>query len=120
MFAVPFEDSGAPEVLRAAVWDIGDRLHIVPDQGVTTTGSRDIKGAGRHHSRHRWCLLVAEGPVYLSRSTHHRDGGQALPYLWVQGRPAMVWRVAAVFAPCVGPEGCLTTDSDTECPAAST
>ena len=99
VFAVPFADCEAPEVLSAAVWDIGDRLRIVPDQGVTTTGSRDVKGPGRHHCRHRWRLVMAEGPVYLSLSTHHREGGQALPYLWVQGRPALVWRVAAMFAP---------------------
>ena len=42
---------------------------------------------------------MTEGPVYLSMSTHHREGGQALPYVWVQGRPALVWRVAALFEP---------------------
>ena len=100
VFAMPFADCEAPEVLSASVWDIGDRLRIVPDQGVTTTGSRHVKGAGRHHCRHRWRLLMtAEGPVYVSLSTHHREGGQALPYLWVQEWPALVWRVAAMFAP---------------------
>ena len=99
MFAVPFADSEAPEVLSAAVWDIGDRLRIVPDKGATTTGSTDVNGPGRHHCRHRWRLLMAEGPVYLSLSTHHREGGRAFPYLWVQGRPALVWRVVAMFAP---------------------
>ena len=100
VFAVPFSDGEAPAVLRAAVLDIGDRLRIVPDQGVTTTGSPDVKVAGqRHHCRHRWRLLMTERPVHLSLSTHHREGGQALPYLWVQGRPALVWRVAAIFAP---------------------
>ena len=55
---MPFADNEAPEVLRAAVWDIGERLHIVPEQGVTTTGSPDVRVAGqRHHCRHRWRLL---------------------------------------------------------------
>ena len=99
VFAVPFADSAVPDVLSAAVWDIGDRLRIIPDQGVTSTGSRDVKGPGRHHCRHRWRLLMAEGPVYLSLSIHHREGGQALPHLWVQGCHALVWRVAALFAP---------------------
>ena len=95
VFAVLFADSEAPEVPSDAVWDIGDRLRIVPDHGVTTTSSRHVEGLGRHHCRHRWRLLMAEGPVYK----HHREGGQALPNLWVQGRPALVWRVAAMFAP---------------------
>ena len=99
MFAVPFADSVAPDVLSTAVWDIGDCLRITPDQGVTSIGSRDVKGPGRHHCRHRWRLLMTEGPVYLSLSTHHQEGGQALPYFWVQGRPPLVWRVAALFAP---------------------
>ena len=96
---VPFAESPAPDVLRDAVCDVGERLSITPDQALTFTGSRKVKGPGRHHCRHRWRLLMAEGPVYLSLSTHHREGRQVLPYLWVQGRPALVWRVAALFAP---------------------
>ena len=99
VFAVPFADSAAPDVPREAVCDIGDWMRVIPDQAVTFTGSRNVKGPRRHHCKHRWRLLMAEGPVYLSLSTHHREGRQALPYLWVQGRPALVWRVAALFAP---------------------
>ena len=97
--AVPFADTAAPGALREAVCDIGGRFRIIPEQAVTSTGSRNVKGPGRHHCRHRWRLPMAEGPVYLSLSRHHREGGQALPYLWVQGRPALVWRVAPLIAP---------------------
>ena len=44
VFAVPFADREAPEVLSAAVWDIGDRWRIIPDQGFTTIGTRDVNG----------------------------------------------------------------------------
>ena len=100
VFSVPFPAGEAPAVLRDAAFDIAGRLRIVPDQGLTTRGSPDVKVAGqKHHCRHRWRLLLEEGPIFLSLSTHHREGGQALPYLWIQGRPALVRRVAAMFAP---------------------
>ena len=35
--------------------------------------------------------------VYLSLSTHHTEGGVGLPYIWVQGTPALVWQVAEFF-----------------------
>ena len=66
-------------------------------------GNPDVKVPGqRHHCRHRWRILVGGeggGVVYLSLSTHHREGGVGLPYIWVQGTPAVVWRVAGFFRP---------------------
>ena len=81
VFSVPFPEGEAPAVLRDAAFDVAGRLRIVPDQGLTTRGSPDVKVAGqKHHCRDRWRLLLEEGPVFLSLSTHHREGGQALPY----------------------------------------
>ena len=96
VFSVPFPEGEAPAVLRDATFDI---LRTVPHQGFTTRGSTDVKVLGQKHCCHRWRLLRGGGPVFLSLSTHHREGGLALAYLWIQGRPALVWRVASMFAP---------------------
>ena len=39
------------------------------------------------------------GVLYLSLSSHHSEGGVSLPYIWLQGTPAVVWRVAGFFRP---------------------
>ena len=83
VFTAAFAESAAPDVLREALCGVGERLGITPEQAFTFTGSSNVKGPGRHHCRQRWRLLMTEGPVYLSRSTHHREGGQALPCVWV-------------------------------------
>ena len=46
--------------------------------------------------------------VYLSLSTHHKKGGVGLPYVRVQGTPALVWRVAGFFRAGGRAEGLAT------------
>ena len=100
VFSLPFLEGKAPAVLRDATFDVVGRLCTVLQHGFTTHGSPDVKAPSqRHHCRHRWRLLLGEGPVFLSLSTHHREGGLALPYLWSYGRPALVCQVAWMFAP---------------------
>ena len=97
---MPFPEGDAPAALRDATSDIAGRLRTVLHKGFTTHDSPYVKALGQqHHYRHRWRLMLGEGLVSLSRSTHHREGGPALPYLWIQGRPALVGRVASMFAP---------------------
>ena len=66
-------------------------------------GNLDVNLPGRRHLyRHRWRILVeGEGGrvLYLSLSSHHREGGVSLPYIWLRGTPAVVWRVAGFFRP---------------------
>ena len=86
-------------MLRDATFDVADRLlHFrttVSRHAADVMRSCRVKGTCRHRRR----LLPGEGPVFLSLSTHHREGGLALPYLWIQGRPALVCQVASMFAP---------------------
>ena len=60
----------------------------------------EVKVPGqRHLCRHRSRMPVegeGGGVLYLFLSSHHREGGVSLPYIWLQGAPA-VWRVAGFF-----------------------
>ena len=98
IFAQPCVEQEAPALLQAAAIDLAARL-----SAMLRDGNPDVKVPGqRHHCRHRWRILVegeGGGVVYLSLSTHHREGGVGLPYIWVQGTPAVVWRVAGFFRP---------------------
>ena len=100
IFTQPCAEQEAPALLQAAV-DLATRLQCSPEQAVRRNGDPDVKVPGqRHHCRHRWRILVegaGGGVVYLSLSTHHREGSVGLPYVWVQGTPALVWRVAGFF-----------------------
>ena len=101
IFAQPCPEQEAPALLQAAAVDLATRLQSSPEQAVRKNGNPDVKVPDqRHQCRHRWRILVGGeggGVVYLSLSTHHREGGVGLPYVWVQGTPALVWRVAGFF-----------------------
>ena len=92
----------APALLQAAAVDLAARLRASPDQA-TLRGNPDVKVPGqRHLCCHCWRMVVegeGGGVVYLSLSSHHRGGGVSLPYIWLQGIPAVVWRVAGFFRP---------------------
>ena len=94
VFSVPFPEGEAPAVLRDATFDIAGRLRTAPHEGLTTRGSPDVKVPGqKHHCRHRWRLLLEEGPIFLSLSTHHharagrptRTCGSRAGLLWCGG-----------------------------------
>ena len=98
IFAQPCAEEEAPALLQAAATDLATRMQSSPRQGVRGDGNPDVKVPGeRHHCRHRWQILMegaGGGVVYLSLSTHHREGGVGLLYVWVQEASALVWRVA--------------------------
>ena len=77
--------------------DLAARLWASPEQA-TLRGNPDVKVPDqRHLCRHCWRIVVQgeRGRVlYLFLSLHHREGGVGLPYIWLQGTPAVVWRVA--------------------------
>ena len=101
IFAQPCAEQEALALLQAAAVDLATRLQSSPEQAVRRNGNPDVKVPDqRHHCRHCWRILVegtGGGLVYLSLSTHHREGGVGLPYFWVQGTPALVWQVAGFF-----------------------
>ena len=101
IFAEPCVEQEAPALLQAAAVDLATRLQSSPEQAVRRNGNPDVKVPDqRHHCCHRWRILVEEeggGVVYVSLSTNHREGAVGLPYVWVQGTPALVWRFAGFF-----------------------
>ena len=101
IFAQPCAEHEAPALLQAAAIDLATCPQSSPEQAVWRDGNPDVKVPDqRHHCRHRWRVLVegaGGGVVYLSLSTNHREGGVGLPYIWVQGTPALVSRVAGFF-----------------------
>ena len=103
IFAQPCTEQEALALLQAAAIDLAARLWSSPEQAMLRAGNPNFKVPGqRHHCRHRWRILVlgeGAGLVYLSLSTHHREGGVGLPYVWVEGTPAVVWRLARFFRP---------------------
>ena len=101
IFAQLCAEQEAPALLQAAAIDLAARLWASLEQAVLGDGNPDVKVPGqRHHRRHRWRILVegaGGGVVYLCLSTHHRQGGVGLPYIWVHGTPALVWPAAGFF-----------------------
>ena len=85
IFAQPCVEQEAPALLQAAAVNLATCLTASPEQAVWRNDNPDVKVPDeRHHCRHRRRILVegaGGGVVYLSMSTHHREGGVGLPYV---------------------------------------
>ena len=93
-FPAALHERGRPGVAGAGVRGLGAAAAF---EG---RGSLDVKEDSEGHlCRHRCRVRSGLHTVYLTLSSHHREHGLALPYMWLQESQAQVWRVVGFFRP---------------------